>query len=42
MVRDCLRLGALAAEFGAPDAVVTIAPICGGPYGLVATVRNLG
>ncbi len=30
------------AEFGAPDAVVTIAPICGGPYGLVATVRNLG
>ena len=29
-------------EFSAPDLVVTIAPICGGPYGLVATVRNIG
>jgi hypothetical protein len=28
--------------FAAPDAVVSIAPQCGGPYGLVATVRNLG
>lgn len=29
-------------EFAAPDAVVTIAPRCVGPYALVATVRNLG
>jgi hypothetical protein len=29
-------------EFAAPDAVVSIAPQCGGSYGLVATVRNLG
>jgi FG-GAP-like repeat len=30
-------------EFGAPDAVVSIAPACGGgSYSLVATVRNLG
>jgi hypothetical protein len=30
------------AEFGAPDAVVSLAPDCGMTYGLVATVRNLG
>ncbi|MBK8940549.1 MAG: VCBS repeat-containing protein [Polyangiaceae bacterium] len=29
-------------EFAAPDAVVSIAPVCSGEYGLVATVRNLG
>jgi hypothetical protein len=28
--------------FAAPDAVVSVAPQCGGAYGLVATVRNLG
>jgi hypothetical protein len=28
--------------FSAPDAVVSVAPQCGGAYGLVATVRNLG
>jgi hypothetical protein len=30
------------AEFGAPDAVVSIAPQCLGPFGLVARVQNLG
>jgi hypothetical protein len=29
-------------EFSAPDAVVSIAPRCGDPYALVATVRNVG
>ncbi len=29
-------------EFSAPDAVVSVAPKCFGPYGIVATVRNLG
>ena len=29
-------------EFGAPDAVVSIAPRCLSDYGLIATVRNLG
>lgn len=29
-------------EFGAPDAVVKVAPRCKGDYALVATVRNLG
>ncbi|MBX3125424.1 MAG: VCBS repeat-containing protein [Polyangiaceae bacterium] len=29
-------------EFAAPDAVVRVSPKCGGSYGLVATVRNLG
>ncbi len=29
-------------EFAAPDAVVAIAPVCTGPYGLVATVTNIG
>lgn len=28
--------------FGAPDLVVTVAPVCAGTYGLVARVRNLG
>ncbi len=30
------------AEFGAPDAVVKVAPACDGDAALVATVRNLG
>lgn len=30
------------AEFGAPDAVVSVSPQCGGAYGLVARVQNLG
>ncbi len=29
-------------EFAAPDAIVSIAPQCSGPYGLVATVTNIG
>jgi hypothetical protein len=29
-------------EFAAPDAVVALAVRCSGPFGLVATVRNLG
>ena len=29
-------------EFAAPDAVVSLAPVCFGPYGLVAVVRNVG
>ncbi len=29
-------------EFSAPDAVVSVAPLCPGPTGLVATVRNIG
>ncbi|HVY45243.1 MAG TPA: VCBS repeat-containing protein [Minicystis sp.] len=29
-------------EFAAPDAVVSLAPSCGSPYALVATVRNIG
>jgi FG-GAP-like repeat len=29
-------------EFAAPDAIVSLAPLCGGEYGLVATVRNVG
>ena len=29
-------------EFAAPDAVVSVAPVCGGPYALVAVVRNVG
>ncbi len=29
-------------EFDAADAVVTVSPKCGGGYGLIATVRNLG
>src|SRR5262249_28367703 len=29
-------------EFAAPDAVLSIAPLCPGPVGLVATVRNIG
>jgi hypothetical protein len=29
-------------EFAAPDAVVSLAPVCEGDYGLAATVRNLG
>lgn len=29
-------------EFSAPDAVVSVAPDCGGEYGLIGTVRNLG
>lgn len=29
-------------EFAAPDAVVSLAPLCLGSYGLVATVRNIG
>ncbi len=29
-------------EFAAPDAVISIAPQCSGPYGLVATVTNIG
>jgi hypothetical protein len=28
--------------FAAPDAVLSIAPLCPGPVGLVATVRNIG
>ncbi len=29
-------------EFSAPDGVVSVAPLCPGPTGLVATVRNIG
>ncbi len=29
-------------EFAAPDAIVSLAPQCSGPYGLVATVTNIG
>ena len=29
-------------EFAAPDAIVSIAAYCGSPFGLVATVRNIG
>jgi len=29
-------------EFAAPDAIVSIEPICSGEYALVATVRNVG
>lgn len=29
-------------EFSAPDAVVSVLPNCVGPYGLIATVRNIG
>jgi len=29
-------------EFAAPDAVVSVGPLCGGEYGLVAVVRNVG
>jgi hypothetical protein len=29
-------------EFSAPDAVVSVAPKCSAPYGLVATVQNIG
>jgi hypothetical protein len=29
-------------EFSAPDLVVDVAPVCGGEYTLVATVRNIG
>ena len=29
-------------EFAAPDAIVSLAPVCTGPYGLVATVTNIG
>ncbi|MDC3980035.1 FG-GAP repeat domain-containing protein [Polyangium jinanense] len=29
-------------EFAAPDAVVSLVPVCVGPYGLVAVVRNVG
>lgn len=29
-------------QFAAPDVVVSVGPYCGMPYGLVATVRNLG
>ena len=29
-------------EFAAPDAIVSVAPVCGGPYALVAVVRNVG
>jgi hypothetical protein len=29
-------------EFAAPDAVVAVGPQCQGPYGLVATVTNIG
>jgi hypothetical protein len=29
-------------EFAAPDAIVSLLPQCSGPYGLVATVTNIG
>jgi hypothetical protein len=29
-------------EFAAPDAVVSIGPVCGSPFALAATVRNIG
>lgn len=29
-------------EFAAPDAVVSVAPVCSGEYGIAATVRNVG
>jgi hypothetical protein len=29
-------------EFSAPDAVISVAPVCPGPTALVATVRNIG
>ncbi len=29
-------------EFAAPDAIVSVAPECGSPYGLAATVQNIG
>jgi hypothetical protein len=29
-------------EFAAPDAIVALAPLCTGPYGLIATVTNIG
>ncbi len=29
-------------EFAAPDAIVSIAPLCGSPFSLAATVRNIG
>ncbi|MRG94392.1 FG-GAP repeat domain-containing protein [Polyangium spumosum] len=29
-------------EFAAPDAIVSVGPFCGGPYALVAVVRNVG
>jgi FG-GAP-like repeat len=29
-------------EFAAPDAIVSLAPVCTGEYALVATVRNIG
>ncbi|HEY8087270.1 MAG TPA: VCBS repeat-containing protein, partial [Polyangiaceae bacterium] len=29
-------------EFAAPDAIVSLAPVCTSPFGLAATVRNIG
>ena len=29
-------------EFSAPDLIASITPLCGGSYGLVATIRNIG
>src|SRR4029077_13202537 len=29
-------------EFAAPDAIISVAPVCGSPFAIAATVRNIG